>query len=241
MNETPPAPDTPIEIRKYPNRRYYDTSRSRHLTLEEIRGLIRDGRTVRIVDSETSADITGRVLTQIILELDTPKLEFFPVPLLQQVIRVNDQMVKGYLERFLRQSSEGFSAFLKQFEDPLRGGAMFPPAFAAFATPWVKPAGEPAPAAAVPPPPASGVAPATGDAPAAESALAGSVEALRREVAGLRQRLSRARRAGAAGGSAKGGGGRARPRPVASAGKRPGARPKRPAAARRKRVVRTQK
>lgn len=231
MNKTTSTPEPPIEIRKYPNRRYYDTSRSRHLTLEEIRGLIRDGHNVRIVDSESSADITGRVLTQIILELDTPKLEFFPVPLLQQVIRVNDQMVKGYLEHFLRQSSEGFAAFLQQIEQPLRGGGLFPPAFGPFAAPWMKPAGatdaglraEAASAPATPP-------------PAAEPDLAGSVEALRREVAGLRQRLGRARREGAGRktpGRASAGSGRAR-QPGRSGKARAGA-------TQRRRIVRTHK
>jgi len=191
MPDSSATPPQPVEIRKYPNRRYYDSSRSRHLTLEEIRGLIRDGHTVRITDSETSADITGRVLTQIILELDTPKIELFPVPLLQEVIRVNDQMMKGYLDRFFRQTSEGFVAFLKQFEDPLRGG-LFPGVFPSFNLnmPWATPAASApkaeSPGPATPPPPPSNRT--------AEPGLGDALAALRREVATLQSELAKARR-----------------------------------------------
>ena len=46
-----------LDIRKYPNRRYYDATRSRHLTLPEIRNLIRDGYDVTVTDSRSGADI----------------------------------------------------------------------------------------------------------------------------------------------------------------------------------------
>ncbi len=75
-----------LEIKKYPNRRYYDATRSRHVTLEEINNLIRDGYEVRVTDSKTGQDITAKVLAQIILELDSPKLGIFPVPLLHRLI-----------------------------------------------------------------------------------------------------------------------------------------------------------
>src|SRR5690242_10711594 len=64
-----------LEIKKYPNRRYYDATHSRHLTLEEIRALIQQGYDIQVVDARTSADITAQVLTQIILELDTGKVD----------------------------------------------------------------------------------------------------------------------------------------------------------------------
>jgi polyhydroxyalkanoate synthesis repressor PhaR len=76
-----------LEIKKYPNRRYYDATHSRHLTLDEIRGLIQQGYDIRVVDAKTSADITAQVLMQIILEFDAPKLDSLPVPLLVRIIR----------------------------------------------------------------------------------------------------------------------------------------------------------
>src|SRR6266566_642563 len=109
-----------LEIRKYPNRRYYDTTRSRHLTLDEIRSLIRDGYDLRVTDSKTSTDITAQVLTQIILELETPKLDSFPVPLLVRLIRVNDQLVKDFIEKYFNQALHSFLDYQRQVEDRLR-------------------------------------------------------------------------------------------------------------------------
>src|SRR5262245_65901940 len=93
-----------LEIKKCPNRRYYDATHSRHLTLEEIRTLIQQGYDIHVIDARTSADITAQVLTQIILELDTPKLDSLPVPLLVRLIRVNDQLVKIFIEQYFNVS-----------------------------------------------------------------------------------------------------------------------------------------
>ena len=76
-----------LEIKKYANRRYYDATHSRHLTLEEIRALIQQGYDIVVIDAQTSNDITGQVLTQIILELDTSKIDSLPVPLLASTAR----------------------------------------------------------------------------------------------------------------------------------------------------------
>src|SRR6266852_910970 len=51
-----------LEIKKYPNRRYYDATHSRHLTLDEIRALVQQGYDIRVIDARTSADITAQVL-----------------------------------------------------------------------------------------------------------------------------------------------------------------------------------
>jgi polyhydroxyalkanoate synthesis repressor PhaR len=118
-NETRPKK---LEIRKYPNRRYYDATRSQHLTLEDIRSLVRDGHDIRVTDSKTSADITAKVLAQIILELDTDKIEVFPVALLTRLIRVNDRLVHDFMERYFDQALSMFLQYRQQFEEQLRGG-----------------------------------------------------------------------------------------------------------------------
>src|SRR5678810_390946 len=97
-----------LEIKKYPNRRYYDATHSRHLTLEEIRSLIQQGYDIRVIAAKTSADITAQVLTQLILELDTPKLDSLPVPLLVRLIRMNDQLVKDFIEKYFNQALKSF-------------------------------------------------------------------------------------------------------------------------------------
>jgi polyhydroxyalkanoate synthesis repressor PhaR len=122
MSENSEAASKRLEIRKYPNRRYYDSTRSQHLTLEDIRLLVREGYGIRVIDSKTSADITAKVLAQIILELDAEKIDMFPVALLTRLIRVNDQMAKDFLERYFDQALSMFMKYRQQFEEQLRGG-----------------------------------------------------------------------------------------------------------------------
>ena len=61
MSTTESPPDKFLDIRKYPNRRYYDATHSKHLTLEEIRSLISEGYDIKVTDSKSGADITAQV------------------------------------------------------------------------------------------------------------------------------------------------------------------------------------
>ena len=76
-----------ICIRKYPNRRLYDTSRSRHLTHDGVLALIADGRTVQVTDSRTGTDITNAVLLQIMIERDPSRLRAIPSALVHRAMR----------------------------------------------------------------------------------------------------------------------------------------------------------
>lgn len=118
-----------LDIRKYPNRRYYDATRSSHLTLEEIRDLVRQGYDIQVTDNQTGSDITPKVLTQIILDLDSPKLDLFPAALLAQLIRVNDQLVKGFYEKFFSQALHSFLNYQRLMESQLHQGAILPGMF----------------------------------------------------------------------------------------------------------------
>jgi polyhydroxyalkanoate synthesis repressor PhaR len=126
-----------LEIKKYPNRRYYDATHSRHLTLDEIRSLIQEGYDIRVVDAKTSADITAQVLTQLILELDTPKLDSLPVPLLVRLIRMNDQLVKDFIEKYFNQALSSFLDYQRQFEEQIRRTHGLPPVFPSVSA-WTK-------------------------------------------------------------------------------------------------------
>jgi polyhydroxyalkanoate synthesis repressor PhaR len=99
-----------IKLRRYPNRRYYDASRSQHVTLEGIFQLIRDGNVVEVTDSKTGEDITPKVLTQIILEHDAPKLDALPVELLHQLIQSSEPIVRDFIEKYFNQA---FAAFVE--------------------------------------------------------------------------------------------------------------------------------
>jgi polyhydroxyalkanoate synthesis repressor PhaR len=80
----------PIQLRRYPNRRFYDCSRSCYITLADIEELVLQGRTIAVEDSRTGEDLTRRVLTQILLERHPEKIELFPAALLQSLLRAND-------------------------------------------------------------------------------------------------------------------------------------------------------
>src|SRR6516164_2841104 len=135
-DESTPKPKK-LEIKKYPNRRYYDATHSRHFTLEEIRTLIQQGYDIHVTDAKTSADITAQVLTQIILELDTPKLDSLPVPLLVRLIRMNDQLVKDFIEKYFNQALKSFFDYQKQLEEQIRKTHGLPPVFPSVSA-WTK-------------------------------------------------------------------------------------------------------
>src|ERR1041385_7024507 len=120
MSDSSESATKKLEIKKYPNRRYYDATHSRHLTLDEIRGLIQQGYDIRVVDAKTSADITAQILTHIILELDTPKLDSLPVPLLVRLIRMNDQLVKDFIEKYFNQALKSFLDYQQSVEEQIR-------------------------------------------------------------------------------------------------------------------------
>ena len=117
-NEQDPA--KVLRIRKYPNRRYYDATRSRHLTLEELYAAVRDGYEISVTDSKTGQDITAKVLAQIIIDLDPPKLGVFPVPLLHRLLRANEQLVQDFTQKYFNQALEAFLDSQKKFEQSMR-------------------------------------------------------------------------------------------------------------------------
>ena len=120
MADTGSATAKSLVIRKYPNRRYYDTTRSRHVTLEEIYALIRDGYEVQVTDSKTGHDITPKVLAQIIIELDSPKLGVFPVPMLHRLLRSNQELVSDFVEKYFNQPLTAFLDSQRNMEQCFR-------------------------------------------------------------------------------------------------------------------------
>lgn len=92
-------------IKKYGNRRLYDTESSRYITLEDLTGKIRGGAEARVVDAKTGKDLTQATLTQIIIEgrgADT----LFPAALLHQLIRLGDDALAEFLGRYVQGALE---------------------------------------------------------------------------------------------------------------------------------------
>lgn len=97
-----------VEIRRYTNRRFYDTSQSKHVTLEEIRNIVRDGRNVRITDASTGEDITPRILTQIILDYDDEKITAFPTAMLHRLIRSSETLLLEFMGQYFDNATRLF-------------------------------------------------------------------------------------------------------------------------------------
>lgn len=114
------TPHQRIKLHKYRNRRYYDTTRSLHVTLEDIYVLIREGHDIQVIDSQSGDDITSKVLTQIILEYDPLKLGVFPVQLLHQVIRASEPLIREFVDKYFNQALTAYLESQRQFDRYLR-------------------------------------------------------------------------------------------------------------------------
>jgi polyhydroxyalkanoate synthesis repressor PhaR len=87
-----------VVIRKYANRRLYDTSASRYVNLEELAALIRNGTDVQVVDAKTGQDMTRVTLTQIILEDAREEPSALPLDLLRQLIMTSDYVRREFMK-----------------------------------------------------------------------------------------------------------------------------------------------
>ena len=176
-----------LEIRKYQNRRYYDSTHSRHLTLEQIHKLIIEGYNIRVLDAKTDKDITSRVLTQILLEYEPVNLDVFSNELLTRAIRVNDRLLRDFVDVYFRQAFDAFCGSQKQVDQMLRQAhhltSMLPAAAVSSAAnlfrPWMP--------LSAPVPPAS----ENDDEDPGSAVVQNEIAALREEVAKLKAGLKR--------------------------------------------------
>lgn len=109
----------PVLVKKYGNRRLYDTRASRYITLDELETIIRGGADVRVIDAKTSDDLTQATLAQIILE-GRRAGRLLPVPLLLQLIRMGDEALAEFMGRYL-------SATLEMYLEAKRGAQSISP------------------------------------------------------------------------------------------------------------------
>jgi polyhydroxyalkanoate synthesis repressor PhaR len=92
--------DNQVIVKKYSNRRLYDTSASRYITLEELTEKIRGGEEVKVIDAKSGADITQATLAQIIVE-SRGAARLLPVPLLTQLIRMGDDALAEFFSQYM--------------------------------------------------------------------------------------------------------------------------------------------
>lgn len=97
-----------VVIKKYGNRRLYDTSGSRYVNLDDIATLIREGKPVQVVDAKTGEDLTRVVLTQIITEDAKEKPTGLPLELLRQLIVASDQTRQEFIMWYLKSAFDTY-------------------------------------------------------------------------------------------------------------------------------------
>jgi polyhydroxyalkanoate synthesis repressor PhaR len=95
-------------IKKYANRRLYDASQSRHITLDDIRGLIVRGEKIRVVEDKSGQDITRHILLQVIAEQEQFGRPILSTAVLESIIRFYGNSMQGFLASFLEKSIETF-------------------------------------------------------------------------------------------------------------------------------------
>ncbi len=100
-----------ILLKKYANRRLYNTEQSKYVTLNEVADLIRAGQQVEVVDAKTKEDVTAFILTQIILEEAKGKNSLLPVPLLHLIIQHGDNVLLEFFEKYLLQTVKSYLAY----------------------------------------------------------------------------------------------------------------------------------
>ncbi len=106
-----------VVLKKYANRRLYDTEKSRYVTLHQVADYIREGRLVSVIDAKTKEDVTAFILTQIILEQAKNKNALLPVPLLHMIIRYGDNVMAEFLEKYFSPIFQNFVAHKKAMDN----------------------------------------------------------------------------------------------------------------------------
>jgi polyhydroxyalkanoate synthesis repressor PhaR len=106
-------------IKRYSNRKLYDTQESRYVTLEEIEEMIRAGREISVVDATSGEDLTSVTLTQIILENERNRRANLPSAFLHQLIK-HGEAWQDFVQRTMRSSLEGFVSSQRDMERVFR-------------------------------------------------------------------------------------------------------------------------
>jgi polyhydroxyalkanoate synthesis repressor PhaR len=112
--------DDLITLKKYPNRRLYDTRHSAYVTLDDVAKLIKDGFSVEVMDAKSQQNVTGAILTQIIMEQTKKNNALLPISLLHLIIRFGEDLLSEFFEKYLEQSIRSYLSYKKSMEEQFR-------------------------------------------------------------------------------------------------------------------------
>jgi len=99
----------PVVIKKYANRRLYNTQTSSYVTLDHLAGMVKDGVEFEVQDARTGEDITRSVLTQIIFEEEAKGQNLLPIKFLRQLIRFYGDSLQAFVPGYLDMSMDSFT------------------------------------------------------------------------------------------------------------------------------------
>jgi len=123
-------------IKKYPNRRLYDTQTSAYITLSDVKQLVLDTEAFQVVDAKSGEDLTRSILLQIILEEESGGVPMFSATALSQIIRFYGHAMQGVMGTFLEKNIQAFmdiqQSVAEQSKGVYGGGQFGPEAWAQF-------------------------------------------------------------------------------------------------------------
>jgi polyhydroxyalkanoate synthesis repressor PhaR len=122
--KAPPAADAEGGVRilkKYPNRRLYDTEISSYITLHEVKAMVLSGTLFEVRDAKTGDDLTRSILLQIILEEETGGVPMFSAPMLAQIIRFYGHAMQGMMGSYLEKNLQTFTDVQARLAEQSKG------------------------------------------------------------------------------------------------------------------------
>ena len=125
------GPD-PIIIKKYANRRLYNTQSSSYITLDDLSRMTREGLDFQVLDAKTGTDITHQILTQIIMEEETHGEQMLPISFLRQLISMYGNSMQAMMPHYLEATMDNFRANQRKLQETWKT-SMGPEAFAQLA------------------------------------------------------------------------------------------------------------
>ena len=122
MSKRDTKPGDPITIKKYANRRLYNTGTSSYITLEDLAGMTREGVDFVVVDAKSGEDITHSILTQIIMEEESSGTQMLPVSFLRDLISMYGNSMQALMPSYLEASMANFRKNREQLQTTFRDG-----------------------------------------------------------------------------------------------------------------------
>ncbi|HKY03906.1 MAG TPA: polyhydroxyalkanoate synthesis repressor PhaR [Blastocatellia bacterium] len=113
--------DNRLVIKRYGNRRLYNTETSSYVNYQDLLALIRAGNDIQVIDSRTKEDVTKPILIQVILEEEKNKKSILPVPFLYQLIRSQEESVQDFFRNYLSASFDAYMKTKQEFDRRFRG------------------------------------------------------------------------------------------------------------------------